>query len=145
MNTPDCEKPKIAPTRVNVLLGAAGVTVLGVLASAHTVGAAGFPECPFHRLTGLYCPGCGTIRAIHALLHGDPLSAFRYNPLAVLSLPLLILLALESAGEIGWIPIKWCPPVTSRISKAAPWVIIGYGVLRNLPFFPFTLLAPFHP
>jgi len=39
------------------------------------------PECPLHRLTGLYCAGCGGTRAIHALLHGDVAACFRLNPL----------------------------------------------------------------
>src|SRR5580693_9291812 len=29
-----------------------------------------FPPCPFRYLTGWYCPGCGSLRAIHQLLHG---------------------------------------------------------------------------
>ena len=36
-----------------------------------------YPECPFHWITGLYCPGCGTLRAVHALTHGDVLGAIR--------------------------------------------------------------------
>jgi hypothetical protein len=49
-----------------------------------------FPRCPFHFLTGLYCPGCGSQRAISALLHGEVLAAINFNVLMVLSLPLLI-------------------------------------------------------
>jgi len=40
-----------------------------------------FPQCPLHALTGLYCPGCGTTRVFHHLLHGDPAGAFAMNPL----------------------------------------------------------------
>ncbi|MEJ2068687.1 MAG: DUF2752 domain-containing protein, partial [Deltaproteobacteria bacterium] len=29
-----------------------------------------YPPCPFHLITGLYCPGCGSLRALHALFHG---------------------------------------------------------------------------
>ena len=29
------------------------------------------PACPFLSLTGLLCPGCGSARALHALLHGE--------------------------------------------------------------------------
>ncbi len=50
-----------------------------------------FPRCPFLMLTGLKCPGCGTQRAIHALLHGDVLSALRFNALLPVSIPLLLL------------------------------------------------------
>lgn len=51
-----------------------------------------FPQCPFHHLTGLKCPGCGSQRALHALLHGDWHAAFRHNALLLISLPLLLLL-----------------------------------------------------
>ena len=39
--------------------------------------------CAFHATTGLPCPGCGSTRAVLALLHGQPLTAFRFNPLIV--------------------------------------------------------------
>ena len=43
--------------------------------------------CPFNAFTGLYCPGCGTLRGLHELLHGRVGSAMGLNPLMVLSLP----------------------------------------------------------
>lgn len=51
-----------------------------------------FPPCPFRTLTGLPCPGCGSQRAIHCLLHLDVVGAFRQNALLVLSLPIVLLL-----------------------------------------------------
>lgn len=51
-----------------------------------------FPKCPFKMLTGWQCPGCGSQRAIHSLLHLEIVQAFRYNALMVLCIPLLILL-----------------------------------------------------
>jgi len=51
-----------------------------------------FPKCAFLMLTGLKCPGCGSQRAVHALLHADLASAFAHNALLVLSLPYLALL-----------------------------------------------------
>lgn len=50
-----------------------------------------FPRCTFLTLTGLKCPGCGTQRAIHALLHGNFLEAVRFNAMMVASVPLLAL------------------------------------------------------
>lgn len=55
-----------------------------------------FPRCTFKTLTGLDCPGCGSQRAIHALLHGNIIEALRLNALFVIELPLLALLALTS-------------------------------------------------
>lgn len=48
-----------------------------------------FPKCPFKALTGLKCPGCGSQRAIHALLHGDLAAAWRFNALLVVTIPVL--------------------------------------------------------
>lgn len=60
-----------------------------------------FPKCPFHMLTGLECPGCGSQRAIHSLLNGDIAAAIHYNLLIVLSIPYLLFLAiLEIAKRI---------------------------------------------
>ncbi|WP_099466766.1 DUF2752 domain-containing protein [Konateibacter massiliensis] len=39
--------------------------------------------CPIYTLTGIYCPGCGGTRSVHALLHGSFLSSFRYNPIVL--------------------------------------------------------------
>jgi len=50
-----------------------------------------FPKCPFKALTGFDCPGCGSQRAVHSLLHFDITSAFRANPLFILSLPYIII------------------------------------------------------
>jgi Protein of unknown function (DUF2752). len=48
-----------------------------------------FPKCPFCTLTGLQCPGCGSQRAIHCLLHLDFVQAFNYNALLVMAIPYL--------------------------------------------------------
>lgn len=56
-----------------------------------------FPKCPFRMLTGLQCPGCGSQRAIHALLHLDIAAAFRYNALLVVSIPVVALLLAAEA------------------------------------------------
>ena len=56
-----------------------------------------FPRCPFLTLTGLKCPGCGSQRAIHCLLHADIRGAAAYNFLLVASLPAVALLLV---GEL---------------------------------------------
>lgn len=48
-----------------------------------------FPRCPFYALTGYKCPGCGTLRAIHALLHFRIAEAFNLNPFMLLSIPVM--------------------------------------------------------
>jgi hypothetical protein len=42
-----------------------------------------FGRCPFFTITGLHCPGCGTLRALHQLLHLNISAALQMNPLTV--------------------------------------------------------------
>src|ERR1035438_1340940 len=46
-----------------------------------------YPICLFHQTTGLLCPGCGALRAMHQLLHGHLAVAFQFNPMLIVSLP----------------------------------------------------------
>lgn len=98
------------------------------------------PPCPSLWLTGLLCPGCGTTRALHALLHGDLPGALAMNPLMVLALPPL---AVLTAQTLRMLPAA-LEPLAERLGDARVWaiVLIGYGVLRNLPWPPFSWLAP---
>lgn len=90
-----------------------------------------FPKCPFHVLTGLYCPGCGTTRAAHHLLHGDLAGAFAMNPLMVVSAPVLVLLFFRRS----WAGRPW-------VAWSAFVILLLYGVLRNINLWPFIFLAP---
>lgn len=91
-----------------------------------------FPRCTFLQVTGLQCPGCGGLRATHALLHGDLASAWRLNALWVVSLPL----GAWSAGALALERWKGCRiPHPLRWERA--WIVIiaailGFGLLRNL-------------
>jgi hypothetical protein len=99
-----------------------------------------YPFCVFHRITGLQCPGCGSLRAMHNLLHGNIPAAFHYNALLVLSLPLLF----AQAVRIGNARFSH-QPARAHINAAWLWsgmlVLIVFGVLRNLPFPVFAWLA----
>ena len=102
-----------------------------------------YPPCPFYYLTGLYCPGCGTSRAIHQLLHGKFLYALNLNPLMVLSIPFIIyLLASRLKIKIGSRLIFKRVIFTKGFYRILIVVIVLYGILRNLPVFPFSILAP---
>jgi hypothetical protein len=115
---------------------------LSVLHTYNPVNSNFYPPCPFHALTGLSCPGCGTLRALHQLVHGRLLTAFGLNPLMVLSLPFLgyvffskVVLVQSGRKMRGFfIPAVWI------------WILLGviilFGILRNIPLYPFSLLAP---
>ena len=90
-----------------------------------------FPRCPSYWLFGVYCPGCGITRALHALLHGNVAQALAYNPLAILSAPIVLWMAFKP---------RWIyHPLTPKIVFA---VLLGYALLRNIPSEPFIWLAP---
>jgi hypothetical protein len=90
-----------------------------------------FPRCPFRSLTGLYCPGCGSLRAMHRLLHGNLGGALTMNSLMVLSLPGMAALSVRPS----WRYRTWLPWVALA-------VLLAYGVARNVHAWPFELLAP---
>ena len=76
------------------IIGAVAVIVIAGIAIYSTFDPSTvrfFPRCTFLTLTGLKCPGCGTQRAVHALLHGNFLEAVRFNAMMVASVPLLAL------------------------------------------------------
>ena len=51
-----------------------------------------YPTCPFLALTGYYCPGCGSLRAVHALAHGDIGAAVGLNVLTVVGIVVVAVL-----------------------------------------------------
>lgn len=80
------------------MIAAAAVIATGLLALyAFAEPSSGlYPRCSFRMLTGLSCPGCGTQRAIHALLHGNVREAFAFNAFLFAAVPLLALLLFSS-------------------------------------------------
>ena len=98
------------------------------------------PPCPSRWLTGIYCPGCGATRALHALLHGDIGKAISMNVVFVLALPVVVLLVLNHVAKL---PARLVT-IAGFFSDARPWawVLICFAILRNLPWVPFSWLAP---
>jgi len=101
-----------------------------------------YPPCMFHVLTGLYCAGCGSTRAIHHFLHGRILQALSYNPLVVLLLVPLGLFLLNHLRFVLW-GKKWrAPEIPTKYIWLLIIIIFLYWILRNIPYYPFSLLAP---
>jgi Zn-dependent protease len=123
--------------RWSALLSPAGVAVaavaaVSVVAVVDPNESGHYPTCPFFALTGHFCPGCGSLRAVHALAHGDVAGAIGLNALLVASLPLL-----------GWLWLRWVRRSWTgapRPALAPPvflWgglvLVLAFAVLRNLP------------
>ena len=98
-----------------------------------------FPHCAFRQVTGLPCPGCGGSRAIHAAMNGDFASSISLNILA-LPLGLLAAYALARVAAESLLPWRWPQlPRTKAFWFGLTLVVVVFGVVRNLPGFPFPL------
>jgi hypothetical protein len=96
-----------------------------------------FPGCPFRSLTGFACPGCGSSRGLHCLLHGDVVAAFEFNPLLTLSLPFLFYaLVRYTNAVVRDQPLKW-PQPNAKYMWMLGAVILSFWIFRNTPFYPF--------
>ncbi len=100
------------------------------------------PDCPFHALTGLWCPGCGSSRAIYSLTHGDVTAAFARNPLMLLALPYVAWAWLAWLLDASDGPHLWRLPQRRWVPIAIGLVIGAYGVARNIPWPPLRVLGP---
>ena len=90
-----------------------------------------YPQCPIHHYFGILCPGCGTTRALAALLHGNLGEAFRLNALTMLLLPIAIGYAVTGylrllARRPGWLQ----PPRSAIYATLAAAVV--FTLARNL-------------
>ncbi|MFI0484477.1 DUF2752 domain-containing protein [Actinomadura sp. 9N215] len=117
-----------------------GLVLSGVVAGALMVAfrdpneAGHYPGCPFLAMTGYYCPGCGMMRSVHALTHGDVGTAFGLNPLMFVLLPVF-----------GYMFVRWTvlgargmPMRSALFRPVVAYSFVGvlavYWVVRNLPF-----------
>ncbi|MCD5349244.1 DUF2752 domain-containing protein [Kineosporia mesophila] len=81
-------RPLMRPLAVAAVLGAA----TGYLAAVDPNRPGHYPGCPFRALFGVYCPGCGGLRAVHDLTHGDVPAALSSNLLVTLAIPVVVVL-----------------------------------------------------
>lgn len=96
------------------------------------------PVCPTKALLGIDCPGCGTLRMLYSLMHGDLLGAARFNALGLVAVALLIwAYGVWAYGHLtgrriaSWQHHRWAAAVT--LSLISVWFVV-----RNIPFAPFT-------
>ena len=112
-----------------ILLGIGAIAVLALLCFFDPSTSAIFPPCPTNALTNLHCPGCGTLRAMYALLHGDVKEALSQNILAVIFIPIL--------PAMYFFPKYFRKPI---VPAAMLVIFILYAILRNTE--TFSVLAP---
>jgi hypothetical protein len=139
----EMEEPRRTGGRVAALAAAlAGVGVLAFLFFTDPAKSHFLPPCMFHEMTGLNCPGCGGTRAVHQLLHGHVLAALHMNAFGVLvAIPFAAWFfgswfVSEMTGR------KFVINVSVRAAVVLAVAAVLFGILRNIPAWPFTLMSP---
>lgn len=133
--------------RALAVVGGSVLALGGALArlhQTHGIDVAPVPLCPFHAVTGLWCPFCGSLRAVADLTHLDVPAALSSN----LPVVLLVLPALALAWG-SWVRATVTGRPTPGISIGnRTWallaiVLLGFALWRNLPQLPLgAWLAP---
>jgi hypothetical protein len=126
--------------RLLVLLALPAVTA--VLFACDPAATWFFPSCPLRSLTGWLCPACGTLRALHALLHGHLGQAFHDNAFVLTA-------GLAAAGRPAWERLHGSATavrsVGFRSGRLPGWLLLAaavFALARNIPVEPFRWLAP---
>lgn len=128
------------------LLAASGVVALiagsGAVAFFDPTKTHMFPVCPLYAITGFACPGCGLTRAFHALFQGDIVTAIDFNLLTPVWAAIfgylvvsLILVVIRGKGLPMW-------PISPKFLAIFAGILLIFGVVRNIPVYPFTILFP---
>ncbi|MGL5858440.1 MAG: DUF2752 domain-containing protein [Angustibacter sp.] len=126
-----------------LLVLGAGVAVVAFVGQVDPNEPGHYPTCPLLAITGQWCPGCGSLRAVHALAGGDLATALARNPLTVvgligLGLMWVVWLRRSLAGQ-GRLAGRH-----RTVPAWAWWALLAavmlFWVLRNVPGFVF--LAP---
>jgi hypothetical protein len=124
---------------LGVALGAAVVCGAVWMGDPTTPGGP-LPVCPTKALLGIDCPGCGSLRMLYSLLHGDVAGAARYNALGLVAVVLLVwAFGAWAYGRVvgrritSWQHYRWSAAIALALTTV--WFVI-----RNIPFPPFAAL-----
>ena len=115
-----------------VALTGAGATLLLHFHDPHR--AYSYGVCPFHAVTGLWCPGCGGLRAVNDLTNGDIAGAFASN---ILVPPLIVVLV---GAWLLWVRRRWrggggrMIALDRNVGYVALALIVAFTVARNTPW-----------
>jgi Protein of unknown function (DUF2752) len=116
---------------VATITGLAVATIALYVRDPHASGSWGY--CP-SALLGFYCPGCGGLRAVNDLTHGDLAAAVSSNALLILAMPFAVFLLARWAvdawqGRQRGLPTLSSWPVLSLVIA----LITVFTLVRNLP------------
>lgn len=127
-------RSRVELLRAPAIVGASGLAAAALvhLRDPHDAGAYGY--CPFLALTGRPCPGCGGLRAVNDLTHGDIVGAMSSNVLAV------ALVVALGVTWLMWTTRRWRGDgrpmirITERTGLLVVALFVVFGVVRNTPW-----------
>jgi uncharacterized protein DUF2752 len=129
---------RMADRRLFVVATWLGLAALSIYLFIFEPGKTGFfPICTFRALTGFTCPGCGSTRALHHLLHGHVIEAFMLNPLLLIGLPFLFFALVRHSAFVmrGITPRKNVLPASFIYGLF--FIILSFWIVRNTSVYPF--------
>lgn len=135
MDQPDTHTTALERARGPLLtIGALSVTTLALhLRDPHQHGSWGV--CPLYAATGIYCPGCGGLRAVNDLTDGHLGAALSSNILVAVGVP------IASLWLAVWLVVRWrgtgMPTLPPQARKVLAWagalLALVFTIARNTP------------
>jgi hypothetical protein len=124
-----------------VLVAASAMVVCAVIWVGDPTNPHGpMPVCPTKALLGIDCPGCGSLRMLYSLMHGNLMAAARFNAMSLVAVVLLVwAYGAWTYGRVtgrrirSWQHYRWSAAVTLALA-------VGWFIVRNIPFAPFNAL-----
>ena len=126
--------PRINKTLTTVAAIVAAIVVVFIVLvyyHGHDPATGASPKCMFKLITGYDCPGCGSQRALHAILNGDVGRAWAFNPFVFFAVPVGLFYIIVEGCRRRWPRLHAAaihPVVVSIILIA----VIAYSILRNM-------------
>lgn len=100
----------------------------------------GIPLCMFKLLFSLPCPGCGLMRSVSSVLHGDFLKSWNYHPLGIFFAATAVLFVLNlvmprrSVSVVRRFFRKHNDPLEMLLIAFVTF-FIGFGGIRLMAYF----------
>jgi hypothetical protein len=120
---------------------ALGLLAIAAVALIDPAGSPYYPKCPFRSITGLSCPGCGGLRAVHEALHGHLGAAIRLNPILAVLTPILGYGVLDDLSRLFRSRSLPRPRIRPAWWLALAVMVGVFWVVKNIPCYPFTVIA----
>ena len=103
-----------------------------------------FTACGVRKFTGFHCPGCGGTRCAQSIASGNWLQAMGYNTLLMSGFIIFMVLSAYLIVRMTLLgkPAPKMPNIKPRWIWFGVAAVVVFSIARNIPAYPFTLLAP---